>query len=386
MRIYSNIDLYNKYVQEQASEAFLDKNISAEAYKNILEGYQSRLYTPNYFIRIASGALTLVAVVFSALLLGLVFQPSGSGGSIGLFFSFSVINYAALELLVRKNHYYNAGVDNLLLFFSAAFIVGTFMVKEYTYQNVAVSGVAMVVCVLLSVRFVDAFMSLLGYMALFVFVFLLYLQFGNIAKATAPFLMMIVSAVVYILMKSLVRNEKLLFYRYCCKCVMLLTLVTFYASGNYFTVKELSNEMFNLHLSLKDTIPLGWLFWIFTFVIPPAYIAYGITKKDIMLIRTGIVLIFVTVFTYRYYHAIVPVEIVMLAGGSLLILISYSLIKYLKISRYGFRFDKNKTTGKERIDLEALIIAQVTGKKPIANRGVEFGGGSFGSGGAGDNY
>ena len=200
MQIYSNTDLHNKYVQEQASEAFLDKKISAEAYKNILERYRSRLYTPNYFIRIASGALTLVAVVFSALLLGLVFQPSGSGGSIGLFFSFSVINYAALELLVKKNHYYNAGVDNLLLFFSAAFIVGTFMVKEYTYQNVAVSGVAMVVCVLLSVRFVDAFMSLLGYMALFVFVFLLYLQFGNIAKATAPFLMMIMSAVVYIIM------------------------------------------------------------------------------------------------------------------------------------------------------------------------------------------
>lgn len=386
MLIYSNIHLYNKYVQEQASEAFLDKNISAEAYKKILATYPSRLYTPNYFIRIALGVLTLVAIVFSGLLLGLIFQPSGFEGLIGLFFSFSVINYAALELLVKKNRYYNAGVDNLLLFFSAAFIVGTFMVKEYTYQNVAVSGVGMLVCLLLSVRFADGFMSMLSYMALFAFVFLLYIQFGSIAKATAPFLMTVVSAMVYILMESLVRNEKMLFYRYCCKCIMLLTLLTFYASVNYFVVKELSNEMFNLHLALKDTIPLGWLFWIFTFVIPPAYIVYGIKEKDIMLIRTGLVLIVAAVFTFRYYYAIVPVEIAMLAGGSFLILISYLLIKYLKISRYGFSFDKNKTSGEERIDLKALIIAQVTGKKTIADSGVEFGGGSFGSGGAGGNY
>lgn len=105
-----------------------------------------------------------------------------------------------------------------------------------------------------------------------------------------------------------------------------------------------------------------------------------------MLIRTGFILMVATIFTFRYYYAVLPPETAILLGGVLLILISYALIRYLKKSRYGFSFDKNKTLDKERIDMKSLIISQIPGRKPIADSGVQFGGGSFGSGGAGGNY
>lgn len=386
MLIYNTRDLYNNIVQEQATDAFVNNKLDEEAYKNILTAYPSALYTPNYFIRIALGLLTLVAIVFSGVLSALISHATSPEGLTALFFFFGLATYIALELLVRKKQYYNAGVDNVLMFFTAVFIVSAYVIKDNHDQNIIVSGVAFAVCLLLAVRFADGFMSILSFTALFVFVFLVYIQAGNIAKATAPFFMMIVSASVYALMKKLSGNEKLLHYRYCCKCVLLLTLVSFYASANYFIVKELSNKLFNLQPAPDDTLPLSDLFWILTFVIPPVYVVYGILRKDIMFIRAGLFLTAAAVFTFRHYYAVLPAEAAMLIAGAVLASISYSLIKYLTIPKHGFSFNKREVAGKERIDLKALIIAQAAGKKTNNNKGVEFGGGSFGGGGAGENY
>lgn len=386
MLIYSKKDLYNRHVQEQASEAFLTGNLRKESYTNILSAHSSAFYTPHYFIRIALGLLAVVAIVFSALLLGLFFQPSSSQALVLSFFFFGLSIYIVLELLVSSKKYYNAGVDNLLMFFSAFCIVSAFVVNTHSNQNIIVSAVAFAVCLLLCARFADSFMAALSYIALFLFVFFLYTKSGGFAKATAPFVMMTVSAAAYLFTKKVSANEKLVHYRYCCECVMLLTMITFYASANYFAVKELGDKMFTLPYAMNHTVPLGWFFWILTFVIPPAYIMYGIVKRDILFIRTGLVLITVSVFTFRYYYSILPAEIAMLAGGTLLVLIIYWLIKYLATPRHGFSFDKKETADKERIDLKALIIAQAAGTKTNTDKGVEFGGGSFGGGGAGGNY
>lgn len=382
MHIYSKDDLYNKHVQNEASEVYLHKGIAEAAYKNILETYSTNLYTPNYFIRIALAVLTLVAIIFSGLLFGLIFQMA----MVPTFLFFAFANYIALEILVRKKWYFDAGVDNLLMFFSAVFFTGAFVVNQYPGQDLAVSGIAIVICLYLSIRFVDAFMATLGYLALLVFIFLLFAKSGPIAKAAAPFLLMFVSVGFALLMKRLIKNEKMLFYRHCCRCVLQVTLLTLYASCNYFIVRELSNEMFGLNLAPNDPISLGWLFWVLTFVIPVAYVVTGVNKKDLMFIRTGLILVAASVFTFRYYYHILPIEVVLLVAGVLMIAISYAMLRYLSISKYGFSVDKKVVSNKERIDIKELIIAQVSGQKTETQAGVEFGGGSFGSGGAGGNY
>ncbi len=171
----------------------------------------------------------------------------------------------------------------------------------------------------------------------FRFFFLLYVKLGAIAKATAPLLMMAVSAVSYCMLKKIEKNERAKIYLFPINTVKFLTLVPFYSSANYFVVKELSNAMFGLHLSVNDDIPLGWLFWIFV-IIPPAYAVYGILKKDFLFLRTGLGLVAGTVFTIRYYYTLLPTEIFMLIGGLLLMALSYYLIKYLRTSRYGYTF------------------------------------------------
>ncbi len=240
----------------------------------------------------------------------------------------------------------------------------------------------MAIALYLCVRFTDAFMAIICYLSLFLFVFFLYQKLGTIAKATLPFLMMILSVCVYITMQRLQKKDRLVTYNFSLKSVMLLTLVTFYASGNYFVVKELSNEVFDLQLSTKDDLSMGWLFWIFTFSIPFIYIFYGIKRKDFLFIRTGLVLIAAAIFTIRYYHHVFPPEISMLIAGSVLIIVSYLLIQYLKKPRQGYISAEINPPGKNLLNIEALIIAQTFGASSNTEDNSLLGGGSGGGGGA----
>ncbi|GEO10947.1 hypothetical protein [Segetibacter aerophilus] len=384
MHIYIDTDLYNKHVQDEAYQAYGKKYITEEAYKNIRDNYTSNLYTPNNFIRIALGLLTIVAIIFSALLVILVFLSSTPG--IGMYIILALINYVSLELLVRNKQYYNAGVDNLLMFSSAAFLLSGIAVYNDFANATLVSGVAVIVFLYLSVRFVDGFMAILSYLGLLVFIFLLYTRIGAFAKATAPFLIMIFSAVTYGCLTVLRKKDAYQLYRRCFKSVLLVTILTFYSSVNYFVVKELGGEMSGVHLGEIDPIPFGWLFWVLTFVVPVAYVAHGVKKRDLMFLRIGLVLVGMSVFTFRYYYHVLSVEMAVLIGGFIMIAISYAIIKYLRIPRFGLSFNRNADLNETRINIESLVITQVTGQKTSATTGVEFGGGSFGSGGAGGDY
>ena len=382
MTAYNTSDLYNKYVQEQSSEAFRTECINGETYEHILQQHVCNLYIPNYFIRIGSALLTIVCILFSGLLLGLLFVSSDELGFFILCIFLAGFNYGALELLVKQKKYYNAGVDNILMLSTLSFIITAFFIEDFSDQYLVAAFISTLICFWFCKRFTDSFMAMLCYLSGFLFLFLLYTRFGTFAKATAPFMLMGVSATVFFVLKRAYRKTENVFYKPSLRAVMLLALITFYVCGNYFVVKELSNQMFDLKLGLHDTIPMGWLFWIFTAIIPPAYIFYGIKKKDLLFIRTGLLLIAVTIFTVRYYYSVLDVEVAMIVAGLALITISYILIRYLKTPRRGFTFDNTGYAAKDMLNAEALIIAQTFGEKATVDSGVQFGGGSSGGGGA----
>ncbi len=382
MPAYSSTDLYNQIVQEQASDAFRTSCIRGESYKKILQSYACKLYTPNYFIRIALGLVTIIAVLFTAILLGLLFGASGSVQLVTLCFFLGIACYAALEIIVKNKKYYNAGIDNILMVSVITFFISAFFVYDATTNYTLIAGTVMLISLYLCVRFTDAFMAIISYFSFFLFFFFLYLELGTIARTTAPMLMMVVSALVYLLMKSKEKKERLILYNFCIESVMFLTLLTFYASSNYFVVKELSNQMFGLNLTIHDGIPMGWLFWILTISIPVIYVLYGIKRKDFLFIRTGLGLIAVTIFTVRYYHNILPLEISMLIAGAIMITVSYMLIQYLRIPKKGYTSADLDPRNKNILNAEALIIAQTFGTSSKSDNNNLFGGGSGGGGGA----
>jgi len=102
MQAYNYSDLYNNYVEAQASDALQTGCIQKESFVKIKEAYPVMLYTPNYFIRIALGLLTIVAVVFSGLLLWLISSASEESSIITLLVILAVFCYAVLEVFVQK--------------------------------------------------------------------------------------------------------------------------------------------------------------------------------------------------------------------------------------------------------------------------------------------
>ena len=228
-----------------------------------------------------------------------------------------------------------------------------------------------------------AFISFLG------IVFYSIIPLGNIAKTTMPFLLMAISFFVYWLIKKNKNNNRLKYYKTCCTLIEILTLITLYAAGNYFVVREVSNSMFDLQLKEGESIPGGWFFWIITALLPIVYIFRGIQKKDVILLRTGLILIAAIVFNVRYYYHVAPLEIAMTIGGIIMILIAYGVTKYLTAPKYGFTHaEPNDPQLAGLLQVESLVVAQTFPQTaPVeSDNQFDFGGGSSGGGGATGKY
>ena len=75
----------------------------------------------------------------------------------------------------------------------------------------------------------------------------------------------------------------------------------------------------------------------------------------------------------------------MIFGGIILILISFILTRYLKEPRHGFAYQPDDINT-NKLQLEALLIAQTLGHQQAPSGTTNFGGGSFGGGGAGGEF
>jgi len=383
MQIYNPSQLYNRHVQEQASEAVEEHLLSGDSFLKIKEAYPDSLYTPNFFIRIALALLTAVAVLFSAGIFGLMFWSSDESIIISLVF-LALISYAALELFVQKKWFYNAGVDNTLMVAIPVFIVAAFFVADFSFDTRLLSAVMILLCGWLCLRFTDAFMAVLCYVFFFIFLFTKIIQFGSLARMVAPILMMVCSMAIYIFFQRLSAAGSFNSYRGCHKAITLSALLTFYISGNYFVVNKLSIELFGAPLT---TSPLmAGIFWFFTVSIPVLYVTFGVIRKDKLLIRTGLLLIAAAIVSVRYYYAIFPLEITMFIAGMLMITISYALIRYLRTPKYGFVFRIKNADTIPVEQVESLITADRFGTTAPVDTGFEFGGGSGGGAGASGKF
>lgn len=384
MQIYKPAQLYNRYVQNQTSEAVAEGLISASSFQKIKEAHADTLYTPNFFIRVALVLLTGVALIFSTALFGMLFWSSDSSIIVGLVFM-AMLCYGALELFAGNKKYYNAGVDNALMIAILLFITSAFFVNDFYMNTRLVSMVMMLLCGWLCLRFTDAFMAVLCYLSFTFFLFSNLIELDGLFKLIAPLVIMACSAVVYFMFQRLRRKAKDFHsYHRCHTAVALFALLTLYVSGNYLVVNGLSIELFGAPLTTSNF--MAGLFWVFTIAIPFIYVAAGVATKDRLLIRTGLLLIAAAVYTVRFYYDILPLEITMFILGMILITASYASIRYLHTPKQGFIFKKKKSGAIPVEQVESLLTAEQFGAAAPVEAGFEFGGGSGGGGGATGSY
>lgn len=384
MIAYNKTYLYNKEVQQQSTAAFENKLIAGEELQQIKEKYTVRFYTPNFFIRIGLFILTGIVVSFSFSLFSLIFMSSIENAMKVLLLFFSLLTYAALEFMIEKNNHYKSGVDDALMCNSAGMLLGSLIIiiDSGALTNSILTFFISLYC---SVRFADRIMSAVAFLSFLAIFFFLFTDHLGISKAVIPFVLMAASAGVYLLMTSLDKKPKLKNYEHCFTMVIIVSLISFYAAGNYYVVREVNNAMF--HLTNDGSLPFGWLFWILTVLIPILYIIRGIQKKDVIFLRIGLLLIAAMIFTIRYYYNIFPIEIVMTIAGSILLVLYYALINYLKQPKFGFTYaELNSERKDEKSLIESLVIVETLGQQAKPADTTRFGGGSFGGGGAGGEF
>ena len=375
MIAYNKTWLRNLFVQ-QTVDALYAENCFAEAEKDAIHTkYAAPFYSPNLFIRTGLFILTYVIMIFS---LGLLFLVSVSAlertYSIVLIL-FSTLLFGMLEYMIRKKQHYRSGVDDALL--SAAFI-SLVSALELMFEINWLTSYILVFFISLfcTLRYADRFITAVWFFSLIGICFFLCTGNGNTLKALVPFVIMAVSLLIYIAVKKM-DLKRYFEYAGCMLIIQVLSLTMLYVAGNYWVVRELSNSMFYLQLVPGQSIPYGIFFWIFTAIIPVIYIIKGLQKKDVVLLRVGLLLVAAMVFTFRYYYALLSPETAMVIAGMLLISIAWAVTRYLRIPKYGFTLEQAAYAHLlDNLHIESLVLAETFSQQPDTGA-TKFGGGSF---------
>ncbi len=384
MIAYNNGWLDNLLVHDELKEAAAENDISEEEKCAALKAYPAGFYTPNLFIRIGLFVLTIIIVGFSFGLVSLMALSNANEttfGAISVFFG--VVCYNILELMVQQKNHYKSGVDDALLCMAGVGTIGGINL----ISNIVFTTNCLLIFLLASYllcRFVNALMAIISVVAFLLLVFFTYINFGYTAKATAPFLLLLLAAVIYFGAKYLSTQIVFRLYKPVFVFVEITALVCGYAGLNYFIVNQTANSLFGFTIQASRPLAFAWLFWILTILLPLVYIFRGVQKNDAVILRVGVILIPAIVFTIRNYYAVLPIEMAMVIGGIVMIGIGYGLIRYLAQPKFGFTSaalaNINKTGN---IHVEALIIAETfSGAQQPTSSDTNFGGGSLGGGGA----
>lgn len=389
MIAYNHTSLDNLLIQEEVENALQQDLLSKEEAAGIENKYPVNLYTPNLFIRIGLLLLTAIVVLMGYGVFCLIVLNGGEKGFGIMTIFYSLIIYGGLEFMIREKKHFRSGIDDGLILFGIGFIVAAInILADGSMSFLGQSILIFIPALYYLLRFGNVLMAGISFLSFLAIIFSFFIRFGDAAKTAMPFLLMALSLVVYWLMKKGKKQTMLRHYRPCLTFIEILALLVLYIAGNYFVVREVSNSMFNLQLKEGESIPGAWLFWIITILLPLIYIFRGLQKRDVILLRTGLILVGAIVFTIRYYHHVAPIEIAMTIGGIIMILIAYFVTKYLTPPKHGFTHaEPNDPKLKGLLNLESLVITETFHQTPVEQgEGFKFGGGSSGGAGSSDKW
>ncbi len=237
MIAHSCESLDNRNIQQQAAEALAKSVITQAEYQHITEVYPFKLYTPNVFIRIGLFLLTVLAVACGLGLCLLIGMGEGDHGIGILLIIWGIATYGALEFVIHSRGVYQAGVDDALLWLAGGLLFGGINMLS---NNLSISLESTIILVLAAwglVRYADRLMALVAYGALIYLVFHLIITTGAVGSSIV--VIMIFSAIAYLLLSRLSTAESLRHYHTCLLLLRMAALLSFYLSGNYYVVQNI---------------------------------------------------------------------------------------------------------------------------------------------------
>ncbi len=372
-------------IQEQVHQWQKKGWISPEQGQAIQGQYPVGFYTPNVFVRVV---LAVMCWILSASVFGLLgvalFSEVNSTEGIGiilLLFSGGVL--AGLESIIKGGKHYQSGLDDALLYMAlCASITGLCLLFSNFDEPLVYFLLTFPVLLFGAIRYVDKLIAALAFLCLGGILFLALLKLGEWMKIVLPFIFMAFSGATYYWFHRSQQRESLRFWHDSLSVLEAVSLVLLYLSGNYFVVRELSDLWFGV-----TGVPGAFLFYLITAAVPLVYIFFGLQHKDQLLLRTGLLLVVVAVFTFKYYFSLGHTEVLITLSGAFLVALAYFSIQFLKKGHPVYTYAEDESDDQGILNAEAVLITQsFGGATTLPRQDTLYGGGQFGGGGAGGNY
>jgi hypothetical protein len=397
MKAYNSKTLFNGSLRKKVRLWYAKKLLSEKQYLAILNNNPVTFYTPNVFVKIGLFIFTafiLFAVLgIYCLLFSSLFNSNNASFVIFTCLFFATACFVSLELLIEKRNLYNSGIDEALLYFGLIFLSAALyqLTDNLLYDSpLFLSLIALPFICFAVIRYADKLTTLALCLCLYAIVFLLIMKLGEVAKMIMPFAMMIFSGIFYIQIKKLKNQENLFYWKSCFAISEFISLIILYIACNYYVIRESGISFFNLQLANGQDIPLAFLFYVLTATVPMAYIYFGLKRKDKTLLWSGLVLLAVSVITFKYYFSLGHPEISLTVAGIVLIVVAYFSINYFKKPKYGITYEEEIDEDSFlKSNAEALVIVQSLSSQtesPESQDYIQFGGGQSGGAGSGGTY
>lgn len=383
---WSENDFIQKTTQKWLKQGFLSKEQSLKIEKTYIYDY----YAPNVFLKIGLFIFTILAASFSIGIMSIflikVYENNLNTATIIQSLIIGGVFFFLLENLIKSRQLYHSGVDNALIYMALGAFCTTiyFLFEKQNPPTWLFLILFLPLFVATTIRYADSVVCTLTYfLILGIFITLALTSFWG--KTLLPFMVMVLSAGVYFIVKKLSTRKDYLYYETCLTILKTLSLATFYLGGNYFIVREGNALINNLYLSVSPQVAFSPIFYFFTAIIPIAYIFLGLRYHDRLMLILGLIAGGFSIFTYRFYFAVIPIALALTFGGMLLIALAAGLIHYLRKAKNGFTYQPDDEF--EGFNLEALLMSQIVQSKiPHQGDTFRFGGGDTDGGGAGGKY
>ena len=385
MLAFNRDNIHDLEVLVLAKKLLKDGFIEANTDLEPLEA-KSKLYHPGLFMRIF---LFLVGLIGGAAAVGLWFYLWRDA----LEHSWRLLSFVAgaglitfLEIvLIRTQKHYKSGITEAVLYGGLALLIisiaDSLEAKEWLEALFAAF-----ICAVAAIRYADSLLSALT-LVLVALSFLLFVDEleSTVARTILPFFTMLFFTGVYAWLLRLEKKEPKPWLKpiYAAQVISLLLK---YAGGNYLVVRELNVSLSGGTVQPGEDIPMAWIFYALTILIPVFYLYMGVKRRDRIRVWAGMFTAGFSVFTFKYYYSFGHPEVTLTISGLLLLGLSVYLLTKLKKPKKGITRDRLAGANLDFLTAEGIFISQTLGGTTGAQQEQLFKGGHFGGGGASGDF
>ena len=385
---YNLEELEKHEILSYAKDLNKSQVISQVQLDGIKNKVKSNLYSPSIFMRILLFILSLIGL---STVLGPVALIMGIDSEVGIRVEAFVVGISILLLLdfvlIKESKHYKSGVTEAALVVGLVLFSGG-LLGEPNYNPIIYLVYGLAITLFAAIRYLNSagLIAALGFAGAIVFQVLY--NFGGLAQALIPFAIMVLYALLFWGIKKLQSQKPSFIFDDYFTLSKVFCLLMVYVAGNYFVVRELSVELMGVNIEPGGDIPFAFLFYFFTGFIPLGYLFYGIKRKSILFIRVALLTVVLSIITLKIYFSLGAPIVTITLSGAIMIGLALVLLRYLKEPKYGFTREKLLHDKWDSSELTAFVVSQsLSGHQVEVNdENSEYGGGSFGGGGAGSEF